>query len=260
MTVTGDTREPNFGASGKAWNNRGVAHDKLEGYEKAIECYKKAIKCDPADAIAYNNLGEALYKLKRPVDAEEQFRKAIQINPTLTEPHCSLGIILTDEEYYEGAKKEYEVAVELEPTNANYLNSLGHIFGKLGQRKKAKKCFEKAIYFDPTHGKAHYNLRRLGEQPEMRYIMPTQIQYGVPVFIAAAIIAAHRLLYDNKLSGAEFTAFVILLLALLIVVILVPVLKSAKAGPLKLELLTNTEGKPITSPTTESLQSLDLKR
>ena len=80
------------------------------------------------------------------------------------------------------------------------------------------------------------------------------------MFIAAMIIVACCFLDNGKLSGAEFTAFVIPLFELLVVVILVPILKSAKLGPLKLEFLTNTEGKPITPPTTESLQSLEFKK
>jgi len=238
----------------------GNAYWNLENYEESINCYEKAIYYDPKYAVAYNNLGEALYKLKKPTDAEEKFRKAIQINHTLAEPHYSLGIILTDEECYEGAKKEYERAVEWGPTNADYLNSLGYVLWKLGDHKEAKEKFEEAISSDKTHSKAHYNLRRIREQPEVQHIMPKQIPQEVPVFIAIVILIAHGLLYYNKLSGAEFTAFVILLLSLLIVVILVPVLKSAKAGPLKLELLANTEGTPITSPTTKSLQLLKLKR
>ena len=240
--------DENYDTPGRAWYNMGIAYRELGEYEKAIECYEKAIRYDPEDAGIYNNLGEVLYKLKRPIDAEEQLRKAIQIKTNLAEPHYNLGNILTDEECYEDAEKEYKKALEIEPTNADYLNGLGCVFGKLDQHEKAREYFEKAVYFDPTHSRSHHNLRKLKKIPEMRYWMPryripTWLLYGVPLFIVAIIIAAHYLLlcYD-KLSGAEFTAFVTLLLALLIITVLAPVLKSAKAGPFEFNFLHDPEG------------------
>ena len=164
----------------------------------------------------------------------------------LDESHYYLGILLTAEERYEEAEKEYKQAIDIKPTNADYLNSLGSLLGDLGHHKKAKECFKNAIHFDPTHINAQLNLRELEKIPEIPYRIPIWLLYGVPLFIAAIIIAAHcSLLLYNKLSGAEFTAFITLLVSLLIIAVLAPVLKSAKAGPLELNFLRETEGKPM---------------
>jgi tetratricopeptide (TPR) repeat protein len=243
--------DENFDTPSYAWHNMGIAYGYLGEHEKAIHCYERAILYYPEDATVYNNLGKVLYKLKKPIDAEEQFRRAIQIEPYLAEPHYNLGIILTDEEYYEDAKKEYETALESEPTNADYLNSLGYVLVELGQYKKAKEYFEEAISSDPTHGKAHHNLAALKKISEAKYVI-SPLYPDIPALpnhwklmlsIIFMIIITYYLLYDNKLSGYEFSVLIVSLMGLLTVIVLLPELKSLKFGAFEVAT-RETEGKP----------------
>lgn len=52
---------------------------KLNRYNKAIECYDKAIKIDPDDANTCYNKGGSLAKLKRDDEAIESYKKARQL-------------------------------------------------------------------------------------------------------------------------------------------------------------------------------------
>jgi tetratricopeptide (TPR) repeat protein len=240
--------DKNYAIPDHAWNTMGTAYSNLGKYEKAIDCYKRAIRCDPGDAIAYNNLGESLYKLKKPVDAQAQFGEAIRIKSELAEPHYNLGNILTDEECYEAAKKEYETAVlKSESENADYLNSLGYALAKLRRCDDAKKEFKKAIQCDPAHIKAHRNLMLLKKRSEMKYKLPTLLQYGLIVAITTVTITAHFLFYNNILSGTEFVALVVFLVGLLTAIILFPEYKHFKVSPSGVEFSRDTEGKPIES-------------
>jgi len=244
--------DENFGTPENAWNNMGTAHHNLKKYDKAIECYKKAIRCNPEDAGVYSNLGEALYKLKKPVDAAGQFGEAIRINYELAEPHYYLGNILADEECYEAAKKEYETAVlKSESKNADYLNSLGYVLWNLGDSKTAKEKFKETIQCDPAHIKAHRNLMLLKKISEMKYKLPTVLQYGLIVAITTVIITAHFLFYNNILFGTEFVALVVFLVGLLTAIILYPEYKHLKVGPSGIELSRDTEFKPIESKLAE---------
>jgi tetratricopeptide (TPR) repeat protein len=264
--------DENYATPGNAWNDMGVAYYYLEKYEKAIDCYKKAIHYDSKDANAYSNLGEALYKLKRPanaysnlgealyklkrpVDAEGQFRKAIRIKPKLAEPHYNLGITLTDEEFYEDAKNEYEIALKSEPKNADYLNSLGYVLVKLGKYAKAKENFEEAISSDPAHVKAHRNLMLLKKMSEMKYKLPTLLQYGLIAAIILVIISAYCLFCYNKLSGTEFVALIVFFISLLTAIILFQESRYFKVGPSGIEFSRDTEGKPMKPKSAELMPS-----
>ena len=65
----------------KEWNRNGVEFYSDEEYEKAIECYDKAIRLDPDNVYAWNNRGLS-YLAKEAFDkAIECFSEAIRIDP-----------------------------------------------------------------------------------------------------------------------------------------------------------------------------------
>jgi tetratricopeptide (TPR) repeat protein len=53
------------------WFNKGYALIQLEKYEEAIECYDKAIKIEPNDALAWDTKGIALVNLGKNNEAIE---------------------------------------------------------------------------------------------------------------------------------------------------------------------------------------------
>jgi PGF-CTERM protein len=63
------------------WNEKGISFAKSDEYEKAIECFDKAIELDPNYANAYNNRGLTYYHLKQYERAIEDYNKAIELNP-----------------------------------------------------------------------------------------------------------------------------------------------------------------------------------
>ena len=102
-----------------ALNNLGVAlsdwAELIEGkepeearkkYEKAIECYDKALEINPNYAEAWNNKGVALSKLRRYEEAIECFNRALKINQNDAEAWNNKGNVLDE-------LGKYEEAVEL---------------------------------------------------------------------------------------------------------------------------------------------------
>jgi len=69
------------------WNEKGVSFVKAGEYEKATECFDKAIELDPMDAEAYHNRGLAYYALAQYGRAIEDFDKAVELDPNCTEAH-----------------------------------------------------------------------------------------------------------------------------------------------------------------------------
>ena len=59
----------------------GFTYNKLGNYNKAIECFQRAIELDSKFANPWNHMGTAYYQLGNYAKAVECFRKAIQLNP-----------------------------------------------------------------------------------------------------------------------------------------------------------------------------------
>ena len=54
----------------------GLAYTDTGNYDKAIECYQKAIKINPENADPYYNMGIAYLQKKRDISAEDSFYQA----------------------------------------------------------------------------------------------------------------------------------------------------------------------------------------
>jgi len=63
------------------WNEKGISFGKAGEYEKAIECFDKAIGLNPNYAWAYNNRGLTYQYLDQYERAIEDNNKAIELNP-----------------------------------------------------------------------------------------------------------------------------------------------------------------------------------
>ena len=48
-----------------AWSNLGACHDGLGNYGKALECYQKAVELDSQNAVSWGGLGHVHYLLKQ---------------------------------------------------------------------------------------------------------------------------------------------------------------------------------------------------
>ena len=59
----------------------GLAYGSLGDYNKAIECYKKAVQLDPKYSHPWNNMGVAYYRLGNYPKAVECLRKSVELEP-----------------------------------------------------------------------------------------------------------------------------------------------------------------------------------
>ncbi|MEF7637802.1 tetratricopeptide repeat protein [Bacillus thuringiensis] len=61
----------------KAYKNKGISLDSLERYEKAIECFDKALKLNPDDNGILLNKGIALDQMGKHEEAIEYYNQII---------------------------------------------------------------------------------------------------------------------------------------------------------------------------------------
>jgi len=77
------------------WKERGVSFSISGEYEKAIECFDKAIELNPNLTKAYINRGNAYYYLEQYEKAIEDYNRAIELDPNLTEAYNNREIALS---------------------------------------------------------------------------------------------------------------------------------------------------------------------
>ena len=76
-----------------SYNNRGLAHNSLGEYEKAIRDFDKTIKLNPNYISAYNSRGVAYNNLKYYKKAISDFDKAIKLDPNYTFAYNNRAVV-----------------------------------------------------------------------------------------------------------------------------------------------------------------------
>lgn len=65
------------------WHEIGIIYYKVKKYEKAVECFTEAIKIDPSVALFWYNKGYALASLGNEKQAATCFDRAIEMDSNL---------------------------------------------------------------------------------------------------------------------------------------------------------------------------------
>ncbi len=142
------------------WAREGQQYFNLKNYQKAIECYERAIQINPNLDIVWNNLGVA-YVLNggNYPAAIECGERVIQIKPTDDNAWSFLGDVYALSGNTQKAIECSEQAVNINPDNGKAWNNLGYVYDKLGNCQKSIECYEQAIRINPD---AVHNWSELG--------------------------------------------------------------------------------------------------
>ena len=147
-------RDPN---DADAYILRGLAYHGLEQYERAIEDYDKAIELDPNDAVPYYIRGNAYYYLKQYERAIEDSDKAIGLDPNDAYAYYIRGVAYANLKQYERAIEDFDKAIARDPNDASAYYKRGNAYDELNQHERAIEDYGKAIARDPNFGKAYEN-------------------------------------------------------------------------------------------------------
>jgi len=117
----------------------------LGKFDRALECYSRAIKLNPKLATAYHNLGEMLVGQKRWDEAIANYRQAIAINPDSFESYHSLGKTWAERGEFDRAIACYNKSLELNPNYARAYVGLGNVFAQKRDFDAAIKCYRQTL-------------------------------------------------------------------------------------------------------------------
>lgn len=122
---------------------KAYAHQKLNEFEQAMECWNVLIQREPNNAQFYNERGVCKFNL-RFKHAISDFNKAIELENTNPYFYASRAYVKDKIGDTEGAVEDYSKAHELDPEDAITLNNLGLAEQKLGHTQKARAMFQKS--------------------------------------------------------------------------------------------------------------------
>ena len=153
-----------------AFNNRGVALEKLQQHDSALASYERAIALRPGYAEALINRGNVLRTLGRADEALRSHEQAIAVNPTSAEAFSNRGNALYDLGRLDEALRSYEQSIALNPGYVEAINNRGNVLRDLRRLDAALASYERAIALQPDYveainnlGNLHYERRRLEE-------------------------------------------------------------------------------------------------
>jgi len=86
-----------------------------KNYDRAAECFKKALKLNPKKAEVHYNLGLTYQAKKMWNEAIDQYQKALELNPEDAEAHNNLGIVYYNKGEYRKAIEEFKLALCIDP-------------------------------------------------------------------------------------------------------------------------------------------------
>ena len=128
----------------------GFNHWSKGEYEKAIECYDKAIELNPQQTSAYLNRG-VVYNVMGNYDrAIQDYDRAIELEPTSVSGYGNRGNTYTINGNYDRAVQDYSRAIELDPLSVNDYGGRGTAYGRKGDYGRALQDFDQAIKLGPT--------------------------------------------------------------------------------------------------------------
>ena len=132
----------------------------IQGIQKSIDYFQKAIEKDPNFALGYAGLsdGYTLLSYYGGMPAAEAFPKAresalkaLSIDDSLAESHNALGFISTLADYdYATSEREYRRALELNPNYALSHQNLGVMLFRIGRSSEGMTEIQRALQLEPA--------------------------------------------------------------------------------------------------------------
>lgn len=159
-----------FSQTAEEWKKLGNIELDSANYDKAIECYQKAIETDSTYFDAYHNLGLAFYNIQEFEKAIDFYRKAIAIKNTEADTYFSLGGVYAEQKEYDKAIEMFKQGIDLSPYSPDVYSYLGFLYQEKGSYIYAMLYFKKAAQLGDTLAQQYFNENEMSW--EDNYVKP----------------------------------------------------------------------------------------
>ena len=123
--------------------NRGLAYNRLDKYNQAIDDGDKAVHFNPNFAKAYAQRGNVYNRIGNYQQAISDYSKSIELNPRDSDTYFARGgLYLFSLQEYNQAINDFDIAIELNPNNANLYGMRAAAYAKVGNENKSINDFK----------------------------------------------------------------------------------------------------------------------
>jgi Flp pilus assembly protein TadD len=141
-----------------ALNNLGVALERRDRFDEAIERYGRSISLKSNYSGSHNNLGQLLEHKGRLLDAAREYHEAINLDPDNSQVWINLARVLGTMGKWPEAADAGRHASLLAPNNPEIRSLAGMALVYAGDFQKARREFEAAKQMDPKKAQTWYHL------------------------------------------------------------------------------------------------------
>lgn len=143
--------------SPEARYQRGVAFERLDVPEKALNDYSECLKIDKERRDALNNKAVILARLLRFEEALAEFSRLIELDPQLSLAWRNRALCYSDQKKYTEALADYGKALELDPKDPVNWYQRGTVYLAQANLTAAEDDFSKALELDPELARGWMN-------------------------------------------------------------------------------------------------------
>ncbi|MDR0829278.1 MAG: tetratricopeptide repeat protein [Prevotellaceae bacterium] len=120
-----------------------------QDYDKAIDCFQKAIELNPYYAEAYKRLGNVYFDIQDYDKVIEYNKKAITLKPDYEAAYFNTGLAYRNKQDYDKSIEYFQKVIELNPDDANAYLNIGDAYFQKQDDDKTIEFWQKAIDLSP---------------------------------------------------------------------------------------------------------------
>jgi tetratricopeptide (TPR) repeat protein len=132
-----------------AWNGLGVSWVAANRFDRAIACFREALRIKPDYAEAWYNLGNAYVKAGDSAAAVTAYGEALRFHPRFAFAWVNRGVAFGNLGDHANAIASYREALRLTPADAEAWIGLGDACLAAGRREAADDAYRQAMRFRP---------------------------------------------------------------------------------------------------------------
>ena len=132
-----------------AWYGLGAIYHRQEKYDLAEYHFHRAVAINPQSSVLRCNLGMSQYSNGKPYQALDTLAEAFRLDPRNPQARFQRATIYVALNRPEDALKELEKVRDAAPREATIHFAMGKVLKRLGRPEQAMRCFLTALDLDP---------------------------------------------------------------------------------------------------------------
>lgn len=136
------------------YNALGVAYEKTNDIEKAINFYKRAVQLAPGWSLPHHRLGLQYYARSKAKEAQREFKAALDLDPAFVQTRWWMAHAYSEQGRYEEAENEIKELLRIAPNYGPAYAELGLIYQASHQYEKATEIYNKYLQLSPVPANA----------------------------------------------------------------------------------------------------------